>query len=147
MSALRTIRKAHRLTLADVALRAGVTKSRLWEMERRPPKLWNRLARLADVLGCSTDEVLGRVPVAPGPVDALARADQELLDVLARDAEALLGPQVLKLAGGWRPIARMAWLGVLFRIRAHGQERPRLAPPAPDVARAAQRAHVRRRAS
>lgn len=147
MNALRRIRKARRLTLAEVARRAGLTPERVCQIEAgtKVPKTWGRLARLADVLGVTADEVLGRVPprAALVPIDALAREDRELLDKMRDDAEQLLGPRVLALIGGWRGIARMSWLGLLTRARHNGLDRPHA--PAPEAQQVFEDATKRRR--
>ncbi len=68
---LRALRRARGLTLAEVAKMAGYrTKTTVQRLETRPPHTWMHLLRIADVLGCSTDEVLGRT--APVPVVKLA---------------------------------------------------------------------------
>ena len=123
---LRQLRVERGLSGAELARRAGFTsKMSISHIERQSPRLWSRLARLADVLGCTTDEILGRVPPAPAPVDALAREDRELLDAMREDAQQLVGPQVMRLAGlTWRSIARSMWLGGLM-----GQRYALIAPP------------------
>jgi len=127
-NAVRRARQAHGFTQVAAAHAAGVKPAYIARIERRYPGGWQTLVRLADGLNVSTDELLGRVPPAAAPGDALARQDRDLLDAMARDAEALLGPQVLKLVGGWRGIARMAWLGLLTRGR-HNDGLPRPKPP------------------
>jgi transcriptional regulator with XRE-family HTH domain len=121
VSPLRALREARRLTQTELARLAGFkgeSRSAVRYLEtRKPPRWWYRLCRVADTLGVTTDELLGRVPPGPAPVDALARQDRELLDAMRQDAEVLLGPQVLRLAGGWRSLARAAWAGTLYRIR------------------------------
>lgn len=123
VSGLRAVRLARGLTQAEVAQAAGLKGDALvCRWERRPPALWGRLARIADVLNVSADELLGRAPVTP-VVDALARADRELLDAMAEDAEALFGPEVLQRVGGWRRIARELWLGHLIGARDRSLQR------------------------
>jgi len=49
------------LTLADVARRSGIHESQLsfYSNNRRMPSVAN-LVQIADAIGCSTDEILGR---------------------------------------------------------------------------------------
>lgn len=142
-SALRTIRLERGLTQTELARRAGVHAAHVsrWETGHQPV-VWRRLARLADVLGVTCDALLGREPPPPAPVDALARQDRELLAAMRDDAEELLGAQVLRLAGGWRRIARFAWAGALHRIRQHGVPSPEH-PPAPEEGETARRRYRR----
>lgn len=118
MTALRTLRLARRLSQRELGQRAGVLKDYVsaWEHGRQP-LAWGRLSRIADVLNVTTDAVLGRGEPPAATVDALAARDRQLLDAMKHHAEQLLGPQVLRLAGGWHHVAEMAWLGDLFRIR------------------------------
>jgi transcriptional regulator with XRE-family HTH domain len=135
---LRALRESHGLTLAELAQRAGMTYARYWNLERgREPTAWRRLQRLADVLGVTTDAVLGRGETTARGVlpanatvlsdlDVVSRKERALLDAIKHHAEQLLGPQVLRLGGGWLRIAEIMWLGDLTRIRHHGLPRPAL---------------------
>lgn len=118
MNALRKLREARGLTQADLARRAGLHEVTISTLERRRLSVhWARLSRLADVLGVTTDAVLGRGDLPALTRDELSRKDRALLDAMKHHAEQLLGPQVLKLVGGWHQLAEMAWLGDLFRMR------------------------------
>jgi transcriptional regulator with XRE-family HTH domain len=134
VSPLRAARFAQGFTVAELARRAGVSKQCMGRMEWQLPAMWRRLSRLADVLGTTTDALLGRSPLLMAP--AAGPEDRALLDAMQRDAEALLGPPLLRLVGGWRRIARAAWSGVLYRIRDHETRcLPRAAKQLPAVSR------------
>jgi transcriptional regulator with XRE-family HTH domain len=116
VTGLRAVRLAHRLTQQQLATMAGVGALHICRTERRYPSVWRRLVRICDALAVSADEILGRAPVTV-PVDALARADRELLDAMRADAIELFGEQMIERCGGWRRIARSAWLGHLIGAR------------------------------
>jgi len=126
MNPLRALREARRLSAAELGRRAGVTRERIYALERHDYTFWSvkTTCRLADVLNVTADCLLGREPPPPAPIDALAAEDRTLLDAMEKDAMAILGPQVLRLAGGWRRIARARWGGLLWGIRDHGLPRP-----------------------
>lgn len=141
-NALRHIREARGLTQAQLALATGVKAARISELERRLPRIWSRLCRLADVLDCTVDAILGRPASAHAlvPVDVLAREDRKLLAAMERCAKQIVGPQVMRLARiSWRNLAAMAFAGHLWGLRdgttthgAQGKHIPlRLAPPLP----------------
>jgi len=60
-SPLRAALQARGLTLADVARRSGIHESQLsfYANNVRMPSVAN-LVQIADAIGCSTDELLGR---------------------------------------------------------------------------------------
>lgn len=137
MIALAEIRTARGIRINELAHRAGITTAFAQRLEIGvAPSTWRALARIADALNCSTDQILGRAVATSAPIDirssdaiALDREDRELLDAMKRYALDLLGPQIIgKNGGGWRAIARAAWLGDLTRIRDYTLERPALPP-------------------
>jgi transcriptional regulator with XRE-family HTH domain len=72
-------RRARRLTQAALAAAVGLgrTAAVRWELGERLPPL-PTLARLAGALGCEPAELVAGVrPVAPLPITAAARADEE----------------------------------------------------------------------
>lgn len=75
---LRQIRSEHGLTQSELARRLGISPSAvgMYEQGRREPD-GETLARMASVLGCSTDELLG------------VKAPRELDDVIDRFARTL----------------------------------------------------------
>lgn len=83
---LKKLRKVRRLTLQDVADRAGTSKSRIWEVERGRsinPTI-DLAVKLSRALGCSLDYLTGLTSDQPdlhpealriaNEVDALLRA-------------------------------------------------------------------------
>ena len=137
MTALHEIRVARGLTARDFANRAGISTTWVERLEcGMTPPMWRKLSRIADVLGVTTDQVLGRGATESAPADPRTREDRlleaedrELLDAMRKFALDLLGPQIIgKNGGGWRAIARAAWLGDLTRIRDYTLERPALPP-------------------
>ena len=130
---LRALRLARGLTQTELGRRAGVSAAHVSALEHgRQPATWGRLQRIADVCGVTTDAVLGRGAPPPALVDAVSAQDRQLLDAMQRHAENLLGPRVLKLAGGWRHLAMMGWCGDVARIRDGNL--PRALPPAKTAA-------------
>jgi transcriptional regulator with XRE-family HTH domain len=130
-NAIRTIRLDRGLSVAELGRRAGLSRARMRAMEMHPPAIWKRLCRLADVMGCTTDALLGRADVQP-EAPALGPEDRSLLKAMQRDAEQLIGGHpLLRPAGGWRRLARMMWFGGLTRIRDHGEHRPKASAPKP----------------
>jgi transcriptional regulator with XRE-family HTH domain len=117
-TALRKLRAARNLTRAELARRAGVSEGTIVRWERTPPPpIYARLLRLADVLACTLDELVGRVK-PQAVLSELDARDRELLDAMQRDAETIIGPQVMRLASiNWRSLARAMWLGHLFGLR------------------------------
>jgi len=135
VTGLRALRLAHHLTQRELGKAAGVADVLISRWERgAPPPIWKRLARIADVLGCSTDEVLGRV-VPERPVDAVGRAERELLDAMREDVVKTFGP---KMAIGWMTAARMMWGGALQRasneVRGIGHVLEAPPEPTPETA-------------
>lgn len=126
---LYAIRTARGLTQKDVAVIAGTDVSSIatWERGEHLPRGVLRFARLADGLGVSIDALLGREAPAPCMPDALVQQDRELLAAMEADASRLIGDQFLQRMGGWRTIARNAWLGVLIGARDRLLQLP---PPA-----------------
>lgn len=114
---IRELRTARRLTLAQLGKLVGLSEVGVLQCERRDRAGWRLLEHFADALHVSVDQVLGHDRTPPLPVDAFSRQDRELLDAMEHDAEILIGPQVLRLVGGWRRIARFGWLGELQGIR------------------------------
>lgn len=120
-SPLRQIRERQGLTLAELGKRAGLSVAQLSVYERQPPRILFTWTRLADVLGTCMDQLLGREPVSLAPIDTIGRQDRELLDAMQKDADALIGPDIMRLAGlSWRDLARFAFLGTLTRARNAG---------------------------
>ena len=108
---LAAICKARRLTKKELARRAGCTGSYISKLDQVYPRLWWRLARLADALNVATDEILGRA-LPTRSVDVLSAQDRELLDAFRADAIATFGPRI---GEQWRRIARYQFAGFLAR--------------------------------
>ena len=93
----RTIRERRGLTQVALGQRAGMAPASIshFETGQRVPSL-ESLVRLADALGVSVDELLGRVPTNESTqVDPLflraSRAPTDTLDAVRRVTAALLG--------------------------------------------------------
>ncbi|MDE2823739.1 MAG: helix-turn-helix transcriptional regulator [Chloroflexota bacterium] len=93
----RAIRERRGLTQVALGQRAGMAPASIshFETGQRVPSL-ESLVKLADALGVSVDELLGRVPAdASVQVDPLflraSRAPTETLDAVKRVTAALLG--------------------------------------------------------
>jgi len=93
----RTIRERRGLTQVALGQRAGIAPASIshFETGQRVPSL-ESLVKLADALGVSVDELLGRVPEDASPqVDPIflraSRAPTDTLDAVKRVTAALLG--------------------------------------------------------
>ena len=93
----RTIRERRGLTQVALGQRAGIAPASIshFETGQRVPSL-ESLVKLADALGVSVDELLGRVPAEESThVDPLflraSRAPTDTLDAVKRVTAALLG--------------------------------------------------------
>jgi transcriptional regulator with XRE-family HTH domain len=116
-TALRTLREARHLSRKELARRAGLGVVTVFRWESQPPHVYSQMLRLADVLGCTLDELVGREP-PHAVVSELNALDRKLLDAMRDDAEQVVGPQIMRLAGiDWRALARAMWLGHLFGLR------------------------------
>lgn len=63
MSKLKSLREAKSLSQADVAVAVGVSPQAVskWEREESDPQ-WAFAPKLAELFGCSIDELFGREP-------------------------------------------------------------------------------------
>jgi transcriptional regulator with XRE-family HTH domain len=125
---IRTIRVQQGLTVAELARRAGVGKMRMAQTERCQPAIWRRLSRLADVLGCTTDQLLGRSK-APEPA-ALGPEDRALLGHMEKWVRRFFDPDFLKFVGGWRRLAFSAFQGYCYGGRDRWRDRQTRGLPA-----------------
>jgi transcriptional regulator with XRE-family HTH domain len=145
MSALRDIRKARRLTLAELGKLVGLTVSGVHIIEHHEPDGWQQVGRFATALHCTTDELLGRTANLPVMVDVIGRADRELLDAMERSFDHYFDSPTLRRLSGpgtWRRLAHMAFCGDLCILRQDGRlptgtrQGPQPLPPVEDMVKA-----------
>ena len=91
---LQTLRKRRGLTLAQLADRTGLKPPVLcrYENAQALPSI-DSLRKLADGLGCSADELLGRqcTPAAPPGFDGLLALNESDYDLIVKIAERMRG--------------------------------------------------------
>lgn len=83
---LREMRKAHGLTLQQIADAVGCTKAYVWELESRPGQRPSaqRMLDLARVLGTTVEVLMGAEPPALSPEDSLFLQDYLALSEVDR---------------------------------------------------------------
>jgi transcriptional regulator with XRE-family HTH domain len=116
MNGLRAIRRQRGLAVNELAARADIRPASVYNFEvRQEPPKWTQLRRLADVLVCTTDEILGRSTTVLATIDLIGRADRELLDRMEKSMHDIIGGP--RIDAEWRRLAHMAFCGALCRIR------------------------------
>lgn len=131
MVGLRAVRLASGMTQTEIAKAAGIGSTMICRWERRDiPHTWKRLIRIAQVLGVTTDSLLG-LESPDGSGDAISARDRRLLQAMERHALTMFGDDVVGRSGGWRRIAEIAFLGFLHGARDQDLARPKVPPPAP----------------
>ncbi|MCK8606145.1 helix-turn-helix domain-containing protein [Leuconostoc citreum] len=82
VSRIKEVAKSQHLSLIDVAIKAGIAENSIYGWTQKTPKA-DTLSKVADVLGVSTDYLLGRTDeMKPGTTETVKKADIDDSDLL-----------------------------------------------------------------